>query len=230
MNPWRDLSLRIPSRSRQKTTTGGGGSRKCGRGWTPSSASYGRSFWKRMETRLRWPGDSGSTATPYGSGFEGFMRRSNGTAFEIRTGLRLCSFAAMNAYKEDFPMTTLNKDRFVRLPTELLEALLRTRLSGAQWRIILWVVRQTYGWNRFSAPFTWYRIARDVGMSRPALYRARLGPLAERVLVVNEGRLVLETASVAKRQLLFTELDVAAQQRIPLPVSNALGAATQQKR
>jgi hypothetical protein len=34
--------------------------------------------------------------------------------------------------------------RFVRVPTELLEALLRAGLAGGQLRVILWVVRNTY--------------------------------------------------------------------------------------
>ena len=74
-------------------------------------------------------------------------------------------------------------DRFIRLPTDVLEALLRKRLSGAQWRIIFWVIRHTYGWNRPSTPFTWYRIAKELGMSRPALYRAGQALLAKGILV-----------------------------------------------
>ncbi len=63
-------------------------------------------------------------------------------------------------------------DRFVRLPTELLESLLQVRLSGLQWRILFWVVRQTYGWNRNTAPFSWYRIATDLGINRGGVVRA----------------------------------------------------------
>jgi phage replication O-like protein O len=104
-------------------------------------------------------------------------------------------------------------DRFIRLPTEVLEALLRQRLSGAQWRILFWVIRNTFGWNRPSAPFTWYRIAKDLGMSRPALYRAGQELLARGVLVLREGQLAIEIESVAKRQLTIPGLDVAGQQR-----------------
>ena len=102
-------------------------------------------------------------------------------------------------------------DRFIRLPTEVLEALLLKRLSGAQWRIIFWVIRQTYGWNRSSARFTWYRIAKDVGVSRPALYRAGQSLLAKGVLVLREGQLAIEIDSVADQQLPIPGLDVAAQ-------------------
>jgi phage replication O-like protein O len=104
-------------------------------------------------------------------------------------------------------------NRFIRLPTETLEALMRQRLSGAQWRLIFWVIRHTYGWNRPSAPFTWYRIAKELGMSRPALFRAGQNLLARGVLVLREGQLAIEIESVANRQLSIPGLDVAAQQR-----------------
>jgi len=63
-------------------------------------------------------------------------------------------------------------DRFVRFPTELLEALLRVQLSPTQWRILLWVIRQTYGWNRNATPFSWYRIAKDLSTDRGGTVRA----------------------------------------------------------
>jgi phage replication O-like protein O len=133
-------------------------------------------------------------------------------------------------------------DRFVRFPNELLEALLQTGLSGAQWRIILWVVRNTYGWNRESAPFTWYRVARELDTSRPGLYRAGQGLLAAGVLVTQEGRIavqpdsrcwnhdLLSPKSVAGRQLRIPGVDVAVRQRLPLPVNNANVAGGQRKR
>jgi len=70
------------------------------------------------------------------------------------------------------------------MPTELLESLLRGRLNGIQWRIMAWVVRQTYGWNRRFVAFSWYRIALDLGASRPAVYRAGKALLATRMLIV----------------------------------------------
>ena len=113
-------------------------------------------------------------------------------------------------------------DRFIRVPTEVLEALLCQRLSGAQWRIIFWVIRHTYGWNRPSAPFTWYRIAKELGMSRPALYRAGQALLARGVLVLREGELAIEIESVANRQLPIPDWT--------LPGSNALVAWRQHMR
>jgi phage replication O-like protein O len=117
---------------------------------------------------------------------------------------------------------------FVRVPTRLLEALLRTRLSGAQWHILLWVIRQTFGWNRSCTPFTWYRIAKDTATSRPALYRAGQMLLAARILTLQEGRLAIQTDHVlwvcpgveAQLPLTLPHGNVAGEQRPPLPGSN----------
>jgi phage replication O-like protein O len=63
-------------------------------------------------------------------------------------------------------------ERFVRVPTQLLETLLRSRLNGTELRIVLWVARQTYGWNRQTTPFSWYRIAMELAMDRGGIVRA----------------------------------------------------------
>jgi len=62
-------------------------------------------------------------------------------------------------------------DRFVRVPTVLLEALLRVPLTGTQWAILCWVIRQTLGWNRDTTPFSWYRIASDLAVDRGGVAR-----------------------------------------------------------
>ncbi len=69
-------------------------------------------------------------------------------------------------------LSRLLSDRFVRVPTVLLEALLRLPLTGTQWRILLWVTRQTLGWNREKTPFSWYRIANDLAIDRGGAVRA----------------------------------------------------------
>jgi len=54
----------------------------------------------------------------------------------------------------------------------LLEAFFQAPLNGAQWRILLWVIRPTYGWHQSAAPFSWYRIAKDISMDRGGVVRA----------------------------------------------------------
>jgi hypothetical protein len=71
-----------------------------------------------------------------------------------------------------------------------LEALLSSRLTGVQLRIILWVIRHTAGWNRTLTPFSWYRIAKKIGGNRAVVWRAGrtlLGPMFSFWKMVNWG-------------------------------------------
>ena len=124
--------------------------------------------------------------------------------------------------------------RFVRVPTELLETLLRSRLSGTQWSVLLWTVRYTYGWNRRFTPFTWYRIAKELRLSRPAIYRTGQALLAARILVVQDKQLMIQTdytqwdtgligkSTNAGSQLWMPGMNVAREQRSALRANNAL--------
>jgi len=77
----------------------------------------------------------------------------------------------------------MNKsDRFVRVPTDLLEALLKTPLTGTQFAILFWIMRQTYGWNQSKTRFSWYQIARELGLSRPAAYRLGMRLVSDGIL------------------------------------------------
>jgi len=139
-------------------------------------------------------------------------------------------------------MPPAESERFIRVPTLFLEALMRARLSGGQYRVLLWAIRQTYGWNRQRTSFTWYGIARQIGMHRPAAYRAGQTLLKVGILITQDRQLALQPdcgfwggglltcTSVADRQLWMPGIDVAAKQRPPLPGRDASVAGKQQKR
>lgn len=95
------------------------------------------------------------------------------------------------------------QERFVRVPTLLMESFMRRPFSGTQLRIILWVIRQTYGWNRLQARFSWYRIAVDLGADRGGVVRAgkklcKLGLLATEGHLIGVSRITDETGSADK--------------------------------
>ena len=133
-------------------------------------------------------------------------------------------------------------NRFVRLSTDLLESLLRARLTGAQWRVLLWVIRYTDGWNRDWTSFTWYRMAKELDLNRAVTYRAGQALLKANILVSEEGRLAVQRAgdlwdaevvsdrADAPRQLWIPEISVAQEQRPALPGNNASVAGRQRKR
>jgi hypothetical protein len=61
---------------------------------------------------------------------------------------------------------------FIRVPTEFLEGCLQKRFSRTQWGILLWVIRQTWGWNRQTTHFSWYRMAKDLALDHGGVVRA----------------------------------------------------------
>ena len=83
-------------------------------------------------------------------------------------------------------------DRFIRLPTNLLERLLRMRLNGTQWSVLFWVVRRTIGWNRDMAMFSWYVVARDISMDRAGVLRAGRRLLGANILLSCGNRIGLQ--------------------------------------
>jgi hypothetical protein len=90
------------------------------------------------------------------------------------------------------PLPVTQSDRFVRVPTDVLNAILRSPImTGTQLRILLWVMRQTYGWNRKAAMFSWYGIAQDLSMDRGGIVRAGNALLRSKVLHAEEGRVRL---------------------------------------
>ena len=88
-------------------------------------------------------------------------------------------------------MTSPRPDRFTRVPVDWLDALLRVPLTGTECRILLWVVRQTLGWNRATASFTWYRMAKDLGADRGGICRAGKKLVLAHRLTIADGRIGL---------------------------------------
>jgi len=131
---------------------------------------------------------------------------------------------------------------FVQIPTSLIDALMRSRLSGRQWRILLWVMRHTLGWHRAWTAFTWYRIAKALHMDRPGAFRAGRALLEANVLVVDEHELglqmdsrlwdwrVFEVETGGAEQLWMPEVSVVQEQSKPLSPDNATVVTKQRKR
>src|SRR5690349_12182304 len=105
------------------------------------------------------------------------------------------AFSIENAPKR--AMALQFNEHFVRIPTRFMEALMRTRLSGSQWIILCWVIRQTYGWNRRSTAFSWYRVAKETGLDRPSVYRSGKALVQAGFLTVMDGRIAVQVDSTA---------------------------------
>lgn len=69
-------------------------------------------------------------------------------------------------------MTTPQKQKgFTAIPNEILEQLMKVRLNGTQLRIVLTVVRYTYGFNRVEHRLSDSYLAKAIGVSRTNLNR-----------------------------------------------------------
>jgi phage replication O-like protein O len=78
----------------------------------------------------------------------------------------------------------------------LFDYLLAKRFTASELRILLWVVRKTLGWNRDTALFTWYQIAKDLDLDRAGVLRAGKGLVAQGVLMTtHQGRICLNHIS-----------------------------------
>ncbi len=86
-------------------------------------------------------------------------------------------------------MASPQPDKFVRLSTELFEAILRAKFTGVQLHIVLWVVRNTYGWNRKLAAFSWYRVAKDLSLDRGGVVREGNRLLQKQVLYLSNRQI-----------------------------------------
>jgi hypothetical protein len=68
------------------------------------------------------------------------------------------------------------------------------RWSATEMRVVLWVIRKTFGWNRHTTEFTWYKIAADLHLDRAGVLRAGKRLLAGEVLTVESGTIGLTDA------------------------------------
>ena len=62
-------------------------------------------------------------------------------------------------------MAEEKKDSFTKLFNPILEAICKTELTGREIRIVLFVIRATYGWNKKKFPLSKSYIAEGTGIS-----------------------------------------------------------------
>lgn len=127
---------------------------------------------------------------------------------------------------------------FIRLPTPLLESLLVLPLTGTQWRLLLWVLRQSTGWNREMTSFSWYRMARDLTLDRGGVARAGQRLLGAGLLRIRGDQVGLEQDSARwdpsrlapQGEKAMTGVTDDGSQRKPMTAVIATDDASQRKR
>ncbi len=81
---------------------------------------------------------------------------------------------------------------FVPIPNAVVEAMLASRLTGGQLRILLWTLRKTIGWNKVWVSATWYRIAKELGLERSRVRRDARHLITEGVVIQKGPELRVE--------------------------------------
>src|SRR5215831_3471817 len=81
--------------------------------------------------------------------------------------------------------------RFVRVPETIFAMLLRTTLSARDYRLLLWVIRETFGWSRTSTPCTWYRIGKELLADCASVYHAAKRFIRSALFIHSDGRLCI---------------------------------------
>ena len=62
-------------------------------------------------------------------------------------------------------------ERFVKVPTELVEAMYRRKFTAGQYKALLYVIRKTYGWGKTSDVISVTKMAKDTGMTKRAMLK-----------------------------------------------------------
>ena len=84
---------------------------------------------------------------------------------------------------------------FTPIPNAILDALIHSHLSRGQWQIVIWVIRNTLGWNRKTVGFSWYQIATEVGMDRSTVLRAARRLHRSHLLTIKDATIAIQTES-----------------------------------
>lgn len=87
------------------------------------------------------------------------------------------------------PSTGLGPSSFLVLSSQFLQAITRLRLSGTQWRIVLWVARETARRKQKTTRFSWYRVAQELSLDRSAACRAGTRLLRAKLLFIQRNRI-----------------------------------------
>ena len=75
------------------------------------------------------------------------------------------------------------KDYYTKLFNPLLEALFRSDFSGSEYKVILFVIRSTYGWNKKKFPLSKNYIANGINMEKRNACRTIRSLVKKNVLI-----------------------------------------------
>ena len=88
--------------------------------------------------------------------------------------------------------TPQTENGYVKIANELIEQLARLYLSGNEWRVVLVVIRKTYGWNKKTDKISLTQFQELTKLSRPSVVRALKKLVAKQILVAKQQPFINE--------------------------------------
>lgn len=88
-------------------------------------------------------------------------------------------------------MASPQPDKFTKVSNELLEAIIRTDLSGAQLRALLFVVRKTYGYRKKMDKISLSQFAGALGMRRANIPRVLDSLVSRNIIKKNDSSYII---------------------------------------
>lgn len=79
------------------------------------------------------------------------------------------------------------ESNFTRVPNEILEALARTHLSPYESKIVFFIIRKTYGWNKIEDWIALSQIEEGTGIAKPNVCRT-IKSLRRRRIIARPGK------------------------------------------
>ena len=81
------------------------------------------------------------------------------------------------------------EDGYTQIPNEILEKLARMPLSPSQWRVLLYIIRKTYGWHKKVDYIANFQIVEATGLCKAVVSRCLKG-LNDMQLITRKGKLI----------------------------------------
>ena len=113
-------------------------------------------------------------------------------------------------------MANPQPNQFTRISNELLEVIIRQPFTTGEFKVILKIIRETYGWSRKKSQIYYANLARAVGLSRRHVMRV-CRKLFERKIIFLEGD---------RRDARIMGLNKNYDEWCPQPVDNSKGSGT----
>ena len=77
----------------------------------------------------------------------------------------------------------------VEIANEIIEELARVNLSAYEWRVLMIVLRKTYGWQKKTDRISLSQIAKATGIQRPHVVRAKKTLIDKKLLIERQGEI-----------------------------------------